>query len=448
MNRFVATTFVVLAASVVSAADEWPQFRGPNGDGHAEAANLPTTWSESENIVWKAEVPGKGWSSPVIGKGVVWMTSATVELLSETEKERVKNEKLAANPMAEQMDVVGPAQLFVTSVDFASGKPGKSVVLFDVPDPDPIHVLNSYASPSPILHDGKLYCHFGKFGTACIDTKTGGVLWKKQLVIDHSVGPGSSPALYEGVLILPCDGTDAQYVVGLDAKTGEELWRTNRPQLNGTLGEQHKAFATPLVASHNGRDQVIVPGAQWFVAYDPKNGRELWRFRHGEGFSNVPRPVVGNGVAYLTTGYPTPEVCAVTINGSGEVTDAHAQWRHKRQGPTMSSPILVGGELYFISEQGVLTCLDAASGDPLWQKRLKGNFSSSPLYADGKLYFCSREGETTVIRPGPQYDEVAVNAISGQLMASPVALNDALLLRSESHLYRFEQVESGSPAGE
>lgn len=438
MHRLVATLLLLSAASL-QARDDWPQFRGPEGSGHAEGTNLPKTWSESENIVWKTAMPGRGWSSPVVADGLAWMTSATVEQLSDAEKERRRKEKLAKNPIAGQMEVTGPAKLFVASVDITSGKPGKTITLFDVADPDPIHSLNSYASPSPIVHEGRLYCHFGKFGTACVDTKTGKILWKTQLVIDHSVGPGSSPVLHDGVLVIPCDGTDAQYVVGLDAKTGKQLWRTDRPKMSGIVGDLHKAFATPLVATHNGKDQVIAPTAQWFAAYDPKDGRELWRFHHGDGFSNVPRPVVAKGVAYLCTGFMTPEVRAVRIDGSGDVTESHELWSCKRQVPTMSSPILVGGELYFVSDQGVLTCLDAGSGEQLWQKRLKGNFSASPLCADGKLFFCSREGETTVIRPGRTYNEVAINTLTGQFMASPVVIGSALLLRSDSHLYRIAE---------
>ena len=448
MHRVLAATLIVLAGTVLLAADEWRQFRGPHGDGHAEGANLPVTWSESENIAWKTELPGKGWSSPVVADGVAWMTSATVEPLSDADKERMKKEKLAANPIAGQMELVGPAKMFAVSVNIATGNQGPSIPLFEISEPDPIHSLNSYASPSPILHGGKLFCHFGKFGTACVDTKTGDVLWKTNLVIDHSVGPGSSPVLHDGVLIIPCDGTDAQFVVGLDAQTGDELWRTNRPKLEGAIGDLHKAFATPLVTSHNGKEQVIAPAAQWFAAYDPKTGRELWRFRHGDGFSIVPCPVVGDGVAYMVTGFMTPEVCAIRIDGSGELSDSHAIWRYKRQGPTMSSPILVGGELYFVSDQGVLTCLDAASGEQLWQKRLKGNFSSSPMHADGKLYFCSREGETTVIRPGRKYDELAINVLPGQLMASPVVVDNSLLLRSDTHLYRIQKGRSAGNAGQ
>ena len=439
MRVFSASLIFCLCASWCSAAgaaEDWPQFRGPSGDGLSTAVNLPATWSETENIVWKTPVEGKGWSSPVVADGVAWLTSAVVTPVDEATREKIRQEKLANNPVANQMDIVGPVKLFVVGIDVATGKQVDRIDLFDVAEPDPIHSLNSYASPSPILRDGKLFCHFGKFGTACVDLASRKILWQRNLVIDHSVGPGSSPILWQDKLIIPCDGIDEQYVTALDASTGKTAWKTNRPPLTGDRGDSHKAFATPLAVTQNGKTQVIVPGAQWFVAYDPTSGDELWRFRHGDGFSNVPRPVVRGDLAYLCTGFMVPELCAVRIGGEQDVTDSHLAWRHKRQVPSMTSPIIVGDEVYFVSDQGVLSCLDASSGELLWQKRLTGNFSASPLFADGKLYFCSREGATTVLRPGKAYDELAINQLDGQLMASPAAIDGALLLRSDTHLYR------------
>ena len=442
MKCSLCVCLMLFLPSVSGAVDEWPQFRGPTGDGQADASNLPDTWSESQNIAWKTAVPGRGWSSPAVAEGVAWISYAIVEPLDEADVERIRKEKLSGSPIDSQMEVMGSAKMFVVGVDLNTGKLRKPIPLAQVAAPDPIHYLNSYASPSPIVHDGKLVCHFGKYGTICLDTKTSQVLWKKEFVIDHSVGPGSSPALHNGVVIIPCDGTDNQFVIGLDLKTGKQLWRTDRPKMTGKLGDMHKAFATPLVVKHKGKDQAIVPGAQWFVSYDPMTGRELWRFHHGEGFSNVPSPIVKKGVAYLCTGFEQPELCAIRIDGSGDVTKTAELWRHRRQVPMMSSPILVEDAIYFISNQGVLTCLEAADGKPRWQKRLKGNFIASPICADGKIFFCSREGETTVLRSGDKFDQIAMNVLPDQLMASPVVVGDTLLLRGESYLYKIRKQET------
>ena len=438
MQYAVCFSSVLFLVSSALASDVWPQFRGPSGDGHAEGSNFPDTWSESKNIAWKTALPGRGWSSPVVADGVAWMTFATALSVSDVEKERIRSERLADSKIAEQMNIVGPVSMFAIGVDVESGKPAEPIPLIDVEQPDPIHSLNSFASPSPIIHKGNLICHFGRYGTVCLDINSRKIRWKKAFEVNHSVGPGSSPVLYDGVLVIPCDGTDTQFIVGLDVETGKQLWRANRPALTGDIGELHKAFATPLVVRHKGKTQVIAPSAQWFTSYDPRTGREHWRYRHGDGFSNVPVPVVKDGVAYLCTGFIRPELHAVRIDGSGNVTDSAELWRWDRQVPTMSSPIIVGDEIYFVADVGVLTCLNSYDGKQLWQKRFKGNFISSPLYADGKIYFFNREGETTVIHPGRQFDEVAVNLLSGEFLASPIGVGNALLVRSDAHLYKIQ----------
>ncbi len=422
-------------SSAVSAA-EWPQFRGLAGDGHAAAKDLPTAWSETSHLAWKTAIPGRGWSSPVVGDGMVWLTTAIEEEPTPEQAEFIRKTKLAGNPMAKQMKIVAAISLRVIGLELSTGTIRQNAELFRVPDPSPVHTLNSYASPSPILDGDRLYCHFGTYGTACVDTTTGKPLWKVNLPTEHSVGPGSSPLLYRDRLIIPCDGTESQSVVALNTADGKEAWRTPRPPMQGTTGDLHKAFCTPLLVTVGGRDQAVVVGAQWVVSYEPTTGKEIWRFRHGEGFSNVPRPVAGDGVLYLSTGYMQANLVALKLDGQGDVTETHGLWRVKKQVPTMPSPILVGNELYMITDQGVASCVDVKTGDIVWQERIEGNYSSSPLYADGKLYVSNREGKTTIFAPGKSYAEVATNTLEGAIMASPVALDGLLLLRSPTHLYR------------
>jgi outer membrane protein assembly factor BamB len=318
------------------------------------------------------------------------------------------------------------------------------VELLAIADPEPIHSLNSYASPTPVLNDGRLYCHFGTMGTCCLDTKTMQIVWKKRLPVGHSVGPGSSPVLFDKLLIIPCDGTDSQSVVALHVASGDEAWKTSRPPMTGDIGEMHKAFSTPLVFHDGKRDQVVVIGAQWVVSYNPRDGKPLWQVRHGEGFSNVPAPVHGDGMVYICTGYMQPELIAVRTDGRGDVTDTHVAWRISKQVPAMSSPIVVGRVIYMMSDQGVVTCADAKSGDVLFRQRVGGNYSASPLVADGKLLFSSREGDVTVARAAATWEELSKNHLSGQLMASPAVWGDSLILRSDSHLYRIgERASSG-----
>jgi outer membrane protein assembly factor BamB len=418
--------------------NEWRQFRGPDGQGHAEkVVGLPTTWSETENITWKTPVPGRGWSSPVFDGTTIWLTTAIENPLTGEALEKVRTEKLANNPLAKQMSVLGSVTLEAVGVNADTGQIECEIELFTALNPEPIHSLNSFASPSPVLDGKMLYCHFGELGTACIDTETQKVVWKNLLPSSHSVGSGSSPVIYDNLFIVPCDGIDQQYVIALNKLTGKQVWKKSRPTLSGDDGELHKAFCTPLVVKVGTRDQVIIPGAQWVVGYDPRDGSEIWRVRYGDGFSNVPRPVVGHGIAYICSGYMSPNLLAIKLDGQGDVTDSHVKFKVTKQVPAMPSPLLVDDQLYFISDQGVATCINAISGEQIWTKRISGNFSSSPLYAEGKIYFSSQEGKTTIIRPGTKYDEVAANSLDGQLMASMAVYDDSILLRSQSHLYRI-----------
>jgi outer membrane protein assembly factor BamB len=429
---------LVLVPGLVCAEVDWPQFRGPKGDGHSAAQRVPVKWSESDHVAWKTPIPGRGWSSPAIADGLLWITTAVEKPADERQITNARL-KLIFNPMAKEMKIVGAISLKAIAVDVATGEIKHDIPLSEVTDPQPVHSLNTYASPSPVLDGQRLFCHFGTFGTACVDTASANVVWKTKLVNEHSVGPGSSPVLFQDRLVVPCDGADAQHVIGLDANTGETVWKTKRPPLAGFVGDMHKAFSTPLLVTHDGQPQAISVGAQWVVAYDPQTGEEIWRVRFAEGYSNVPRPIAGNGMVYICTGYTQPQLWAIKLGGKGDVTTSHVAWQVKKQVSAMPSPILVDDLLYMISDQGVLNCIDANTGATVWTHRVAGNYSASPLYAGGKLYFSNRDGRTTVVQPGREYVEVAVNDLDGQLMASPVALDGALLLRTRSHMYRIAE---------
>jgi outer membrane protein assembly factor BamB len=434
----VAGVWLALISLPASAAVEWPQFRGPQGDGRATSQRVPVKWSETEHVAWKTAIPGRGWSSPVIGDGLLWITTAIEKPPTDAQLALGKL-KLAFNPMAKEMKIVGAISLKAIGVDVATGEVKHEIPLFEVADPQAVHSLNTYASPSPILDGKRLYCHFGTFGTACVNTASQRIVWTAHLANEHSVGPGSSPALFLDRLVVPCDGADTQHVMGLNADTGDIVWKTQRPPLSGFAGDLKKAFSTPLVVTHNGQPQAICVGAQWVVAYDPLTGSELWRVQFGSGYSNVPRPIADNEKVYICTGYTQPQLWAIKLGGTGDVTKTHVAWQVKKQVSAMPSPILVDGLIYMISDQGVLTCVDAKTGEVVWTKRIAGNYSASPLYAAGKLYFSNREGRTTVVQPGREYQEVAANDLDGQLMASPVALDGALFLRTQSHVYRIAE---------
>ena len=423
--------------AIARATHDWSQFRGPDGQGVAFEGKLPNTWGEDAGLVWRAPIPGRGWSSPVIEGDLCWMTTAIAKEATPEQREEILKTKLASNPLAKEMEIIDSVSLRAVAVDLQTGKVVRNVELFNVKEPEPIHSLNSYASPTPVLKNGKLCCHFGTWGTACLETKTGLVSWRIQLPVGHSVGPGSSIIAFDNLLIVPCDGTDTQSVVALNTADGEIAWRTNRPKMTGEVGDMHKAFSSPL-AFHDGvREQVVVIGAQWVVSYSPRDGQPLWQVRHGEGFSNVPSPIYSDGVVYICTGYMNPELVAIRVDGSGDVTESHVLWRINKQVPAMSSPILVRGRIYMVSDQGVVTCADAKTGEVIFRERIAGNHSVSPMFVDGRILFLSRQGDATLLAAGDKFNIVSKTHLEGQLMSNPAVWGDSLLIRSDTNLYRF-----------
>jgi len=430
-------TLWLLMSALVQAETDWPQFRGSGGQGHADSHDLPLHWSETEGIVWKSPIVGRGWSSPVVLQGSIWLTTAIEQHASEQQREEFLANSLAGtSPMAGALNVAASVSLRAVEVDLKTGEVLREIELFQLDSSAGIHQLNSYASPTPVIEQGRLYCHFGTFGTACLDTTTGETLWHRQFRLEHMVGPGSSPVVCGNLVVLTCDGADQQYIVAVDKHSGETAWRTDRPPIRASEGDFRKAFSTPLLIEATGREQLVIPGAQWFVAYDPASGEELWRVDHGRGFSNVPRPVFDGQLVYLCTGFASDKLLAVRPDGSGDVSATHVAWHKSGQIPHMSSPLLVDQRIYLISDSGVASCLDT-TGQRIWRDRIAGKYSASPLYADGKIYVCSHAGRTTVFAPGDQYQQLAENDLDGAIMASPAVADGDLLLRTDTHLYRI-----------
>ena len=425
---------LLLILSLDTLADDWPQFRGPGGQGHSPAVGLPLGFGESENVAWKVPITGRGWSSPVVAGDQVWMTTAVEEAASEEEaKERVEGKMMAGS-----LEVARCVTLSAVCVDRSTGKLRHAVELFRVEHPDPIHGLNSYASPTPVVEAGRLYCDFGTNGTACVDTATGRIVWSLRLPLDHQVGPGSSATLHDDLLILVRDGCDLQYVTALDKRTGKTVWKTDRPPIDAKYPSLRKAFSTPLVIESGGRRQMIVPGAQWVVSYVPESGEPIWRANHKNGYSMSARPVFGHGMVYVSNGFNSNELWAIRVDGRGDVTETHVAWKADRQIPKRSSPLLVGEELYVISDSGIATCFDARSGETHWRERISGNYSASPLSVDGRIYFFSQDGKVTALKPGKEFVRLAENQIDGRIMATPAIVDRAFLLRGDTHLYRIE----------
>ena len=392
---------IILLLICVICGQDWPQFRGPTGQGVSDERNLPLTWSETQNVRWKVAIPGRGWSSPVIAGDRIWLTTAAEEGRS----------------------------LRAIAVDVNTGAIQKDVEVFRLKSPKLLNAKNSFASPTPVIEGDRVYLHFGAYGTACI-TQSGEIVWKTKLEYDNGQhGPGGSPVLYDDLLIVSCDGLEQQFVVALDKATGKVRWKK--------LREGYQAYTTPLVVSLPGGDQVISPGAYQAIAYEPRTGKEIWRVKYAEGFSNVPRPVYGDDLVFICTGFQEPSLLAVRLDGRGDVTKSKLVWKLDRGIPRTSSPLLVGNELYIVSDNGIATCIDAKTGEELWRARLGGNYSASPIYADGRIYFLSEEGESIVIAPGRQLKYLATNKLDGPTLASMAVSHNSIFIRSATHLYRI-----------
>lgn len=434
----VITVLVVWTMSS-SASDLWPQFRGPSGDGIVKNQSPPTAFGEDQNLIWKTELPGRAWSSPVIADGVVWMTTAIERRASDEERIELLRQTNNAEKKFKQLAIAKAIELKVIAVDFVDGKLLNTIDLVTIENPDAIHSLNSYASPTPVIDGDRLYCHFGTFGTFAINRTNGELIWQRTLPLQHAVGPGSSPLVHGERLILIQDGMDRQYVTALDKQNGKTLWETDRPPMDAPTGDQKKAYCTPVVATDSsGRVQLLCMGSQWMVSYNADNGEEFWRLFHGKGFSVVPRPVVLNDVVFFATGFGKPQLWAAQIDGNGDVTDTHVRWTVKKGIPAKPSPLLHDGLIYVVDDNGVASCFDIDDGNQVWKKRLGGKFSASPIFAGGHLYFGNHEGEVFVMTPGADSDIVATNQVDGQVMASPAVIDNALVLRTDRALYRFE----------
>jgi outer membrane protein assembly factor BamB len=321
-------------------------------------------------------------------------------------------------------------------LDRNSGKLLSDVEVLTEESPDPVHHLNSFASPSPVIEDGRLYCHFGTNGTACLDTKSGEVVWtNRELKLKHENGPGSTPILFQEWLIVHCDGSDTQSIAALNKSDGKLAWKTARSGKMDENPQLKKAYGTPLVTTVAGRELVLSPAANWLYAYEPATGREVWKVEYGTlGFSIVPRPVIGHGMLYFSTTFMKPEILAIKLDEQPTIA-----WRFAKQAPNMPSPLLIGDELYLIADKGVATCLDAKTGAVVWTERLGGNFCSSPIFADGRIYVGNREGQTFVFAPGREFKLLATNQLDGQIMATPAAVDSALFVRTDKAMYRIGQ---------
>ena len=398
--------------------ENWTHFRGSNLNGIAEPANIPMIFNDTTNVKWKTEIPGRGWSSPVVYENQIWVTTASAD----------------------------GKELSLACMDFESGEIIHNIMLFT---PDSIirkHSINSYATPSPCIEDGFVYAHFGSLGTACINTSNGKIVWSRtDFKCDHLQGPGSSPFLYKDLLILHFDGTDVRFLVALNKSTGEVVWKTERPEepyINIPTSSR-KAYITPLLINVDGKDLLISNGAGVCSAYDPETGNEIWRVTGGNG-GTIAMPFHESDLVFFYTGMMAKEdgkkfteLMAVNPQGEGDITSTNIVWRKETEILQLLTPVIKNGLIYTIDSNNVLMCIDAITSDVIWSMKLRDKFNSSPVYTNGQIYVSSISGEVLVIKEGRELDILARNQMDGEIWATPAILRNSLLLRTDTHFYKI-----------
>ena len=395
-------------------AENWPRFRGPTGQGVSSEPNVPTKWSATENVAWKAPIPGQGWSSPVVWDDRIFVTSATEDGRS------AHVICVDANSGA----IVWDREVFKQETRRKENK-------------------NSYATPTPVTDGKRVYAFFGSGGAAAVDF-VGNVVWTNQDYPFYSQhGLGASPVLYNDLVIMPFDGSsegpdkfvgwqkpwDKAFVLALDATTGKERWKTGR-------GMSRISHMTPLVTKLGDRDLLISPAGDAVQGFEPASGERLWTvYSKGEGVT--PSPVIGDGLLFSGSGFGAETIRAIKLDPAarGDLTQSHIVWEQKRAVPTQPSLLYHDGLLYTVKENGIALCTDGKTGEVVWQERLEGAYSASPVFAAGRIYFLAENGNTTMIEPGRSFKELGVNPLEGHCQASPAISNGRMFIRSDKHLF-------------
>ncbi len=409
----IAAIILLIATSgfgVYAQGNSWVNYRGPDQNGHSSARNIPTEWTNSTHIAWKTPIEGKGWSSPVILGGQIWLTTATPE----------------------------GTEFRAICLDEKTGSIVHNIKVFEEKEPQKIHPLNSYASPAPVLELGRVYVHFGTYGTACINTQTGKVIWKRSdIKCDHEVGPGSSPVIYNKLLILTMDGTDVQYLEALNKEDGTSVWKRPRGLDFSKLPfDRKKAFSTPVFTKIDGRTLLISAGPQAIMGYVPETGEEVW-IVHYEGFSASAQPVMNDNMIFINTGFGKSSMLGIKLEGKGDQTEKAIVWMNVKSMQARSSPLLINGLLYMINTGGQAKCLDPGTGEVIWTERTGRQTSSSPIYLEGKIYTFDEEGLCTIFTPGRKFNKIAENQLPDGIMASPAVVDGALFVRTKTQLYKI-----------
>jgi outer membrane protein assembly factor BamB len=430
----ISLTFAALSFPVGNAsAGNWPQWRGPDGSGISNEKNLPSEWSPTRNIKWKTAIDGRAHSSPIVWGNRVFITTAI-------EGEEVPGAK-AVKHMYDGKEFLHPdsvganrKQTFkVICLDRDSGKILWQSTAWEGTPYDDRHRKSSYAASTPATDGKMVYAFFGTEGLYAFDYK-GKLAWKAQLgnLGTVGMGTGTSPILFDNVVIVQADeeNVEGSFIVGLDKKTGKEVWKTPR--------KVQTSWSTPLLVRTANRAELITNGTESIVAYDPATGKELWRHKGVES-NAIPSPVANNEMVYLVAGYPAKIAMAIRLGQSGDLTGTpNVPWKYTKGTAYVPSPILYGDYLYLTTDRGILTCIDAKSGEVKYEGGripVPATFTASPVAFEGKILMTSEDGDTFIVKSGPKHEVIGTNSIGEAVYASPAIADGRIYIRGEKHIY-------------
>ena len=417
-----------VSAQPVTSRLFWPDRQGPTRDGivpESEASRLPLEWDEAsgKGIAWKTPLENEGHASPVIGGDLVWFTAAT--------KDGKKMFLYGIN--RHDGKIVHHKLVFANEVVEELGNP-----------------MNNYAAPSPVLEEDALYVHFGTYGTARLDPKTAEVVWQRRDInVRHYRGPGSTPVIFENLLILTFDGIDQQFTIALDKASGETVWKTPRTTDYGDLdkdgnptreGDLRKAYGTPGLMKVGDSWQLLSVGSRAAFGYDARTGKEIWTIKHGQ-FNASARPISQGDIAYIDTGSDAAHLIALKLDADakGDLTDSpRILWDRAKRNAVLSSPLLVNGHIFQATNAAVGVCVDLKTGEDIWNERLSpGKFIAAPIATKERIYWASDTGDVTVVAAAPEFKVLARNKFESGVTASPAVADGALFFRTKTHLVKI-----------
>lgn len=427
------SAFLPLAVTASGPGANWPQWRGPDGQGISAEKNLPVEWSDKKNIQWKTPIPGKGHSSPIVWDKHIFLTTSVEGATIEREKPIVHTIQGKEFKHPDWAGSDHKYTLKVLCLDAESGKILWEQAAYEGSMFDYRHKKNTYASPTPVTDGRYVYVSFGSEGVYCYDFK-GKLVWKKSLggIPTLGMGAGTSPVLYENLMILQCDENTGEnsFIAAFDKKTGKEVWRVKRPV--------QVSWTTPVIAKTSKRTELITNGNEWIISYDPATGKEVWRSK-GVQSNAIHTPLVGKDMVIVSAGFPAKRTMAIRLGAEGDLTDTpNVLWKYEKGTAYVASPILYGDYVYLISDKGILTCLEAKTGEVKYEGGrvpVPATFMASPVAFDGKLLISSEDGDTFVVKAGTEHEILKTNSIGEPIFTSPALAGGRIYIRGGEHLY-------------